>query len=101
MMKRYTVPLVDLEPCDRHVNQEGMIPADARTAAAIAVFLRSCDVDAVGSDDGAAVAFPARSERAASRIAFGAVCHLASENYRAEAAWWIANRDSRSIARQA
>jgi hypothetical protein len=99
-MKRYTVPLVDLEPCDRHVNQEGMIPLEAQTASSIAAFLRSCAVDAVPADDGAGVAFPARSESAASRIAFGAVCHLASESYRAEAAWWIANRDSRSIARQ-
>jgi len=100
-MKRYTVPLVDLKPCDRHVNQEGMIPSEVQTASSIAAFLRSCDVDAVPADNGAAVAFSTRSERAASRVAFAVVCHLASESYRAEAAWWIANRDSSSIAHQA
>jgi hypothetical protein len=96
-MKRYTIPLVDLEPGDRHVNQEGMIPSAARTASSLVAFLRSCGVEAAPAEDGAAIAFSVHSERSVSRLAFGVVCHLASENYRAEAAWWIVNRDSRSI----
>jgi hypothetical protein len=71
-----------------------MIPADARTPEALAAFLRSNGVEASAIDDATAVAFRARNETAASRTAFAVVCHLAAESYRAEATWWIRNRDS-------
>jgi hypothetical protein len=93
-MKRYTVPLADFDPGERHVNREGMIPADARTAGRVVGFLRSNGVEASETDSSNTVTFAARNKRAASRTAFAVMCHLASESYRAEAVWWIANRDA-------
>jgi hypothetical protein len=93
-MKRYKVSLREFEPGERHVNQEGMIPPEARTAEALARFMLSCGVEARVADGGNALEFNARSRKSASRIVFGALCNLASESYRAEGRWWIANRDS-------